>query len=133
MALAEIRDLNRHRTGSKFCPPYGVGFYGADEEIPDSLRSRLLPLNEIGQRATKLGADQLLDGKTSYPYFYLLGTQFFFEHTTTADKFIYEAELRTGTGSHYRYAKHLRDALELWYEKFPGTRGLVLEGSAEPE
>ncbi len=133
MALAEIRDLNRHRTGSKFCPPYGVGFYGADEEIPGSLRSQLLPLNEIGVRATKLGADQLLDGKSSYPYFYLLGTQFFFEHTTTADKFIYEAELRTGTGSHYRYAKHLRDALELWYQRFPATRGLVLEGSAEPE
>nr|MDQ2730535.1 hypothetical protein [Armatimonadota bacterium] len=60
-------------------------------------------------------------------------TQYPFEHSTTADKFIYEAELRTGTGAHFRYARHLHDALELWYEKFPETRGLVLEGSAEPE
>ena len=133
MAFAEIRDLNRHRTGNKYCPLYGTGFYGADEEIPDSLRGKLLLLNEVGDRATKFGADQLLDGKPAYPYFYLLGTKFFFEHTTTADKFIYEAELRTGTGAHYRYAKHLHDALELWYTKFPDTRGLILEGSAEPE
>ncbi len=133
MAFAEIRDLNRHRTGSKFCPAYGTGFYGAEDQIPDNLRSQLLPLNELGARATQLGAEQLLDGKISYPYFYLLGTQFFFEHTTTADKFLYEAELRTGTGAHYRYAKHLHDALELWYTRFPETRGLVLEGSAEPE
>ena len=40
---------------------------------------------------------------------------------------------RTGTGAHYRYADHLHDALTLWYEKYPETRGLVLEGSAEPE
>lgn len=133
MAFAEIRDLNRHRTGNKYCPLYGTGFYGADEEIPDSLRSKLLLLNEVGEGATQQGADQLLDGKAAYPYFYLLGTKFFFEHTTTADKFIYEAELRTGTGAHYRYAKHLRDALELWYAKYPETRGLILEGSAEPE
>ena len=66
-------------------------------------------------------------------YFALLGTQFPFEHTTTADKFLYEAELRTGTGSHFRYAKHLHDVLALWYERYPATRGLILEGSAEPE
>jgi len=52
---------------------------------------------------------------------------------TTADKFIYEAELRTGVGSHYRYAQHLHDALQLWYEQFPETRGLIHEGTAEPE
>jgi len=63
----------------------------------------------------------------------LLGTQFPFEHLTTGDKFIYEAELRTGTGAHFRYAEHLRDALRLLYERYPGMRGRVLEGSAEPE
>jgi hypothetical protein len=62
-----------------------------------------------------------------------LGTQFVFERFSTADKFIYEAELRTGVGAHYRYAQHYRDALALWYDRFPETRGLVLEGSAEPE
>ncbi len=46
---------------------------------------------------------------------------------------LYEAELRTGTGAHYRYARHLRDVLALWYDRYPATRGLVLEGSAEPE
>jgi hypothetical protein len=69
----------------------------------------------------------------SYPYFMPLGVQFRFSHVTVASKFIYEAELRTGTGSHYRYAKHLRDVLQLWYEMFPSTKGLILEGSAEPE
>jgi hypothetical protein len=62
-----------------------------------------------------------------------LGTQYAFEHNTTADKFIYEAELRTGLGAHFRYARHLRDALALWYQKFPATRPFVLEGAAEPE
>jgi hypothetical protein len=63
----------------------------------------------------------------------LLGTQVAFEHTTGADKFIYEAELRTGLGAHFRYARHLHDALTLWYDRFPETRGLVLEGASEPE
>jgi hypothetical protein len=75
----------------------------------------------------------LADGDASFTSWTLLGTQYFFEHTTTADKFLYEAELRTGTGAHFRYAQHLRDALTLWYQQFPDTRGLVLEGSAEPE
>ncbi|MDR1304921.1 MAG: hypothetical protein LBK76_06820, partial [Verrucomicrobiales bacterium] len=60
-------------------------------------------------------------------------TQYPFEHTTTADKFIYEAELRTGLGAHYKYAEHLRDTLALWYAKFPATKGRILEGAAEPE
>jgi hypothetical protein len=63
----------------------------------------------------------------------LLGTAYQFEHVTTADKFIYEAELRTGMGAHFRYARHLRDALALWYRQFPGTRKRILEGTAEPE
>ena len=87
----------------------------------------------IGDSAGKIASEKLLSGDPAYLYETLLGTQFPFEHTTTADKFLYEAELRTGTGAHYRYAKHLRDVLALWYEKFPQTKGLVLEGSAEPE
>ena len=75
----------------------------------------------------------LADGNPAYVYWMLLGTQLDFEHVTTADKFIYEAELRTGTGSHYRYAQHLHDALALWYARFPETRGRILEGEAEPE
>ncbi len=137
VALAEIRDLNRHRTGTKYCPPVPVGFYGALDQAPAEVtpeqRGRLLFLNEWGGRAGETARRWLVEGGTDHVYWTLLGTQFRFEHTTTADKFIYEAELRTGTGAHYRYAQHLRDALGLWYERFPATRGLILEGGAEPE
>ncbi|MGC4044034.1 MAG: FAD-dependent thymidylate synthase [Armatimonas sp.] len=127
VAFAEIRDLNRHRTGTKYCPPVPVGFYGAlDQGGPESLYI-------VGQEATGRARKQLQAGDPTFVYELLLGTQFPFEHTTTADKFLYEAELRTGVGAHYRYAQHLKDALALWYEKYPETRGLVLEGSAEPE
>ncbi|MBC8141138.1 MAG: FAD-dependent thymidylate synthase [Armatimonadetes bacterium] len=129
VAFAEIRDLNRHRTGTKYCPLTPVGFYCALDQLPMQ-DSRYDALIQIGRLSLQEA------GGISDPtavYFALLGTQFPFEHTTTADKFIYEAELRTGTGSHYRYAQHLRDALALWYERYPATRGLILEGSAEPE
>jgi hypothetical protein len=111
-----------------------VGFYGAFEEM------RAVGIDDYdryqgthGEMATTATREHLLSGDPTYIYYALLGTQFPFEHTTTADKFLYEAELRTGTGAHYRYAKHLRDALALWYERFPETKDLVLEGSAEPE
>ena len=50
-------------------------------------------------------------GSAAYVYSLLLGAQTPFEHSTHADKFIYEAELRTGMGAHYRYAEHLSAAL----------------------
>ncbi|MBB6052368.1 FAD-dependent thymidylate synthase [Armatimonas rosea] len=128
IAFAEIRDLNRHRTGTKYCPLRPVGFYAAQDEHPHADHWA-----EVGEKASELAELRLLQNDPAYIYETLLGTQFPFEHTTTADKFLYEAELRTGTGAHYRYAKHLRDVLALWYEKFPQTKGLVLEGSAEPE
>ena len=132
IALAEIRDLNRHRTGTKFCPLVPRGFYAA----LDQLLTETAELQDLSTQAFQLSnqARELLrTGDASFIYWTSLGTQYFFEHTTTADKFIYEAELRTGTGAHFRYAKHLHDALALWFEKFPQTRGLILEGSAEPE
>lgn len=132
VAWAEIRDLNRHRTGTKYCPLVPVGFYHAEDELP-SPSPAYYTLGEVGQRAAATGREKLQNGEPSYVYHLLLGTQFPFEHTTTADKFIYEAELRTGVGSHFRYARHLRDCLQLWYERFPQTRGLVQEGMAEPE
>ena len=131
VAFADIRDLNRHRTGTKFCPLVPVGFYGAREQWKDGthIQPLIASAGEINARAGEI----LNQGDWTFVYWVLLGTQFSFEHTTTADKFIYEAELRTGVGAHYRYAKHLHDVLELWYQKFPETRGLILEGSAEPE
>lgn len=68
-----------------------------------------------------------------YVYFTLLGHTMQFEHVTTMDKYLYEAELRTGTGSHYRYAQHLRNTLKILYKKHPELKGLILEGTAEPE
>jgi thymidylate synthase ThyX len=136
VGLAEIRDLNRHRTGTKWCPLVPQGFYAALEQCPEhetSARETLLELELSGRRFSQRALQLLQAGEDSYVYWLLLGTQLPFEHTTTADKFIYEAELRTGTGAHFRYAEHLREVLALWYEKYPATRGLVLEGSAEPE
>ncbi len=138
IGFAEIRDLNRHRTGSKYCPMVPQGFYHALDQLPDApssdaQRDQLRKLSELGQAAAAKASQLLEAADPTYIYWALLGTEFPFEHVTTADKFIYEAELRTGLGAHYRYAKHLRDVLGLWYAQFPETRKLILEGSAEPE
>ena len=134
VAMAELRDLNRHRTGSKWCPLIPRGFYCAADQLPDEKhKDALAKLATIGRRAAAASRALLECGDPAYIYWTMLGTQYHFEHTTTADKFLYEAELRTGTGAHYRYARHLHDALELWYEQYPETKNLVLEGSAEPE
>ena len=36
ISFGEIRDLNRHRTGNKYCPLTPIGFYGSTDQIPDS-------------------------------------------------------------------------------------------------
>ena len=134
MAFAEIRDLNRHRTGNKHCPLLPRGFYAAADQLPAGEDpAALAAFTQTGRNATADAHRLLAAGDPTYVHRTLLGTQFPFEHLTTADKFLYEAELRTGAGAHYRYADHLREVLALWYERFPATRGLVLEGSAEPE
>ena len=69
----------------------------------------------------------------SYVYGLLLGSQTPFEHTSHADKFIYEAELRTGMGAHFRYAEHLSKALHKFIELVPESKGWITEGTAEPE
>jgi thymidylate synthase ThyX len=136
IGFAEIRDLNRHRTGTKYCPQVPSGFYFAEDQLPPGpapQRAQLLLQAGIGRAACSAALDRLKRAEPSYIYWSVLGTEFPFEHTTTADKFIYEAELRTGLGAHFRYAKHLRDVLALWYQRFPETRRWILEGSAEPE
>jgi thymidylate synthase ThyX len=139
IGFAEIRDLNRHRTGSKYCPQVPRGFYAALDQLSPAADPRgekqvaLTNLTKIGHTTNAEALLRLRMASPSYVYWTLLGTEYPFEHVTTADKFIYEAELRTGLGAHFRYAKHLRDVLALWYEKFPATRKLILEGDAEPE
>jgi len=136
IGFAEIRDLNRHRTGTKHCPQVPSGFYFALDQIPQAAegsRAQLLKQSGLGRAASARAASLLRNADPTYVYWSLLGTEYPFEHLTTADKFIYEAELRTGVGAHFRYARHLRDVLALWYERFPATKQGILEGSAEPE
>ncbi|NUL82522.1 MAG: FAD-dependent thymidylate synthase [Armatimonadetes bacterium] len=134
VAFGEIRDLNRHRTGARYCPLIPRGFYWASDQIPKGVDpSPIRKLAETGREAAKRCYELLRDGEHTFGYWPTLGVQFFFERLTTADKFVYEAELRTGAGAHFRYARHYTDALRLFYEWFPETKGLILEGSAEPE
>jgi thymidylate synthase ThyX len=126
LALAELRDLNRHRTGHRYTPLIQAGFY-LPPEIPRAPHAPLL-----GEQMALTHA--LLErGSPAYVYSLLLGAQTPFEHSTHADKFIYEAELRTGMGAHFRYAEHLSAALREFFVHVPEARQWVVEGTAEPE
>ena len=135
MSFGEIRDLNRHRTGNKYCPFIPKGFYDATDELPeiDSEFCKTIKDLAIGFENTTWDAQNLMKTNPEYVYFTSLGHQYLFEHTTTADKFLYEMELRTGVGAHYKYAEHCHKALELWFQKYPQTKFLLFEGTAEPE
>ncbi|HXN35063.1 MAG TPA: FAD-dependent thymidylate synthase [Opitutaceae bacterium] len=126
MAIAELRDLNRHRTGNRSTPLIQAGFY-LPPEIAHSGHGPLL-----GDQL-ELTRELMRRGSPSYVYSLLLGAQTPFEHGTHADKFIYEAELRTGMGAHFRYAEHLGAALGAFLEQVPEARPWVVEGTAEPE
>jgi hypothetical protein len=99
-----------------------------------------LPAEVAGGDHAALLADQMeltreliARGSPAYVYSLLLGAQTPFEHGTHADKFIYEAELRTGMGAHFRYAEHLGAVLHEFFRQVPEARGWVEEGTAEPE
>ena len=126
MELAELRDLNRHRTGHRYTPLIQAGFY-LPSEIPRASHQALL------DEQASLTRELMQRGSEAYVYSLLLGAQTPFEHSTHADKFIYEAELRTGMGSHYRYAEHLGAALHEFFKQVPEAREWVVEGTAEPE
>ena len=136
ISFGEIRDLNRHRTGTKYCPLIPIGFYGSTDQILNSsnlnLTNNIYGLYE-NFKSTTNQARELMKEHPEYIYFTSLGHKYYFEHTTTADKFLYEMELRTGVGAHYKYAEHCREVLVKWYEKFPELKGIIFEGSAEPE
>ena len=126
MALAELRDLNRHRTGNRFTPLIQAGFY-LPPEIERAPHAALLA------DQLELTRELMARGSASYVYSLLLGAQTPFEHTTQADKYIYEAELRTGMGAHFRYAEHLSATLKAFFAQVPEAREWVVEGTAEPE
>ena len=126
MALAELRDLNRHRTGHRYTPLIQAGFY-LPPEIDRAPHAALLA------DQVELTRELLARGSPAYVYSLLLGAQTPFEHSTHADKFIYEAELRTGMGAHFRYAEHLSATLREFLRQVPEARDWVVEGTAEPE
>lgn len=126
LALAELRDLNRHRTGHRYTPLIQAGFY-LPPEIKHADHAALL----ADQLA--LTRELMRRGSPAYVYSLLLGAQTPFEHSTHADKFIYEAELRTGMGAHFRYAEHLSTALRAFLAQVPEAKAWVVEGTAEPE
>jgi thymidylate synthase ThyX len=126
IALAELRDLNRHRTGHRFSPLAPVGFY-----LPHGVshpRQRAL-LDRQRALVTKLAAEP----NGAHYYAYLLGDQVAFEHSTHADKFIYEVELRTGLGAHFRYAEHLAAVCREFVKLVPEAAPFIEIGTAEPE
>ncbi len=75
--LAEIRDLNRHRTGSKYFTLAPVGTYLADDEVEriqashphlSDLCERLQSLRAAGIAANQLSLQQLAAGDPAYVY-----------------------------------------------------------------
>jgi len=126
MAIAELRDLNRHRTGHRHTPFIQAGFY-LPPEIAQATHRPLL------DDQAALTRELMQRGSPAYVYSLLLGAQTPFEHSTHADKFIYEAELRTGLGAHFRYAEHLGAVLREFVRQVPEAKDWVVEGTAEPE
>lgn len=130
IAIAELRDLNRHRTGTRYTPFVPVGFY-----LPPEIENEKSQdfFDEWTEFMINSCSTQDAYENVTVMYSYLLGTQVAFEHTTTLDKFIYEVELRTGLGAHYRYAKHLKDAADILIMARPEYERFIDIGVAEPE
>jgi len=128
ISLAELRDLNRHRSGYRFTPLTPTGFYLPPEVEYPGLSALLEKQNGLIE---KLAQEAPANG--AHLYGYLLGVQVPFEHSTHADKFIYEVELRTGMGAHFRYAEHLAAVCEEFIKQVPEAKPFIKIGTAEPE
>ena len=124
ISIAELRDLNRHRSGNKFTPLAPVGFY-----LPEELSDR--NYEKFFEKYSNLLKE--LAKRNLHYYGYLLGTQVAFEHSAHLDKVIYEIELRTGKGAHFRYAQHLETVAKKLIEKLPLLEPHIRIGTAEPE
>jgi hypothetical protein len=148
MAIAELRDLNRHRSGHRFSPLCPCGFYlpaevschpqvkGLLDDYKVLIESMVASCDASPCDTSPCGASSQEngdDGAYTYVYALLLGTQVPFEHSTHLDKFIYEIELRTGMGAHFRYAEHLAKASAILVQKMPELEPFIQIGNAEPE
>lgn len=136
VAVAELRDLNRHRTGYRYTDWSPRGFY-LPPETRELLTNDTATDELLTEFRTRSNALITAIARTGMPglhaYGFFLGTQVPFEHTQAADKFLYEVELRTGMGAHFRYAEHLRQAADLYFKQVPDARGSIRIGSAEQE
>lgn len=130
IAIAELRDLNRHRTGYRYTDFIPVGFYlppELEDQRPIAFFERWSNfMNDLCQTAE-------VYTNNVYMYAYFLGTQVAFEHTTNLDKLIYEIELRTGLGAHFRYADHLEAVAKQLIAQRPEYEKYISIGTAEPE
>jgi len=133
ITIAELRDLNRHRSGHRFSDLNVRGLY-ISKEVRDMKNPKI---DEFLSRYVDLVRnmkDYSYGNELNIiPYSFLLGTQVDFEHTTQLDKFIYEAELRTGLGSHYMYAHHFTCLTMDFIDKNPLFEDYIELGTAEPE
>lgn len=136
--IGEIRDLNRHRTGEKEISFIPNGFYSAQEEAQENAELQKYLLEQYaGSMAKNFGRcwQQLGKGDYSGLYYLSLGHTMSFAHTTTLNKFIYEMELRTGTGAHYKYSQMMNEL----YTEMKNTAFMsdwvnhIQIGQAEPE
>jgi thymidylate synthase ThyX len=132
VALAELRDLNRHRTGYKVAPMVPLGFYGASDEIEQHIPAAAAVAASTHARAMTFGLDAVTRQRNwlrfsspAHVYWSLLGTQVPFEHGTTLDKMAYTIALRTGAGAHFRYAGHMRSVHARLLERMPQLDGLI--------
>jgi thymidylate synthase ThyX len=151
VANAEIRDMNRHRPGVRKIGLAPCGFYYAGEKIIGSLIEEGCGFDGHGEKARELMfqfdrlsarmlnfSTRVVCGESSalahdFPYFSALGTQYTFQHTSTLGHLIYECELRTGPGTHFRYRAHYQNLIKKMVAALPGLDKYLLIGSGEPE
>jgi thymidylate synthase ThyX len=129
MSVAELRDLNRHRTGTRVSSMVPNGFYLPPEIQRKPHEGYLKRHADFGERLVKSGPE----GAAAWPYAMLLGTQVPFEYATMGDKFVYMLELRTGLGAHFHYAELMRAAGEELIRLIPDLKPCIQFGTAAPE
>lgn len=121
IAVAELRDLNRHRAGVRRIVLDQRGFY-----LPKGVHRNVDLLNR------QAGMLNHFDSKRVY--LLALGSQGVMDHIQPLDKWAYEIELRTGPGSHFRYASHMLDLVESLRGSLPeSVVDAIRVGQAEAE
>jgi thymidylate synthase ThyX len=131
LAVAELRDLNRHRKGEKQADLWAPSSFELPEfpEFNDPSIAQLIEDYKVSYHALLDTAESL-----DRPWLLSLGSTVPFMHTMSLDTFVYIAELRTGPGAHFRYAQHLRDAVSSLYDGPLDSFARAIQlGEAEPE